>query len=239
MIRWVLSALALLSSAWILGSLLHFAGALSLDCADDARYDSWHDLVIPSHPAMLSCLVCTLSMTPSPLHTPCPAIHALDILIPSFRRPFPQSQTHLHGIRPTYPRTHSLHHNSPPVPYCSRSIALPVTYCLALTTPPIIQSFMSSFRVLPRQSRCQSLLSTLSFAILFAYAACIIPSPACTTNRLDSLYPLFAIPPRPPPSITLSLFLSLCCYHETYFALSVDSEYSGNSEVYMSIFLLS
>ena len=209
----VLSALDLLSSAWILGSLFHFAGDLSLDCADDARYDSWHDLVIPTHPAMLFCLVCTLSMTPSPLLFPCPAIHTLDILIPFFRRPFPQSQTHLHGIRPTHPRTHSLHHNSPPVPCCSRTIALPVTYCLALTTPPIIQSFMSSFRVLPRQSRCQSLLSILSLTILYAHTACIMPSLlARTTNRLDGLYPCslshLALPIDHAIAVSLTLLLS-------------------------------
>src|SRR5258706_7567237 len=105
-------------------------------CADDARYDSWHDLVIPSRPTMLSCLVCTLSMTPSLLLTSCPAsslIATLNILILFFRRPFPQSQTHLHGIRPTHPLTTPYQSSSP---YCSRTIALHVTYCPCTNKSP-------------------------------------------------------------------------------------------------------
>ena len=141
-----------------------------------------------------------------------------------FRRPFPQSQTHHHGIRPTHPLT-TPHQSSSP--YCSRTIALHVTYCPCTNKSPIIQSFMSSFQVLPRQSRCQSLLSTLSFTVLYSHATCILPSPlAPTTNRLDGLYPFVRYPTSSSHRSRYGCFLLCCCYHETPFALTVDSEYS-------------
>ncbi len=205
-------------------------------CADDARYDSWHDLVIPSRPTMLSCLVCTLSMTPSLLLTSCPAsslIATLNILILFFRRPFPQSQTHLHGIRPTHPLTTPYQSSSP---YCSRTIALHVTYCPCTNKSPNNSIVHVLFRVLPRQSRYQSLLSTPSFTVLYSHATCILPSPlAPTTNRLDGPYPFLAIPPRPPIDHAIAVSLTLLLSGNPLFSHCSFGILAENTELYMAI----